>query len=122
MVQVFQRYIPYSRIVDFMVHSMLCAMAFTAVVQVAWWTRFDPTLPNLAGVRFGRSLTSVVVLVLVFYLTGYFERRHHLNTSMYLPRLVQATVMSALTLALLYQFVPAVALGWSESCRPRPYR
>jgi len=32
---------------------------------------------------------------------------------MYLPRLIQATGLAALTLALLYQFVPAVALGWS---------
>lgn len=112
MIQVFQRYIPFSRLLDFMIHSLLCATAFTAVVQVAWWTRFDPTLPNLAGVRIGRSLTSVVVLVLVFYLTGYFERRHHLSTSTYLPRLLQAIGLSAATLALLYQFVPAVSLGW----------
>jgi lipopolysaccharide/colanic/teichoic acid biosynthesis glycosyltransferase len=112
MVQLFQRYVPYSSIVDFLVQSLLCMTAFTLVVQVAWWTHFDPTLPHLPGVRFGRTLSSVAVLVLVFYLTGYFERRHHTNTSMYLPRLMQATGLGAVTLGLLYQFVPAIALGW----------
>ncbi len=112
MVQLFQRYIPTSSLVDFLVQSMLCLTSFVAVVQVAWWTQLDPTLPSLMGVRAGRALTTVAVLVVVFYLTGYFERRHHLSTSMFVPRLLQAVPMAAITLALLYQFVPTVALSW----------
>lgn len=111
MVRIFQRYIPYSSIVDFLVQSLLCLAAFALVVQVAWWTQLDPTLPSLAGIRAGRALTAVSVLLAIFYLTGYFERHHHLNTSMFLPRLVRAIPLSAITLAMLYQFVPEVALS-----------
>ncbi len=35
MVQLFQRYVPYSSVVHFMVQSLLCLTAFTLVVQVA---------------------------------------------------------------------------------------
>ncbi len=113
MVQLFQRYVPTSSIVDFLVQSFLCLAAFTVAVQTAWWMHLDPALPTVAGVRFGRALTTVSVLVLVFYLTGYFDRRHHLNTSLFVPRLLQAVPLAALTLALLYQFVPTVALSWT---------
>ena len=112
MVQLFQRYVPYSSVVHFMVQSLLCLTAFTLVVQVAWYTQLDPTLPSLAGVRLGRIATTVATLVSVFYLTGYFERRNHLSTALFVPRLIQAVPLSAATLALLYQFVPSVALGW----------
>ncbi len=111
MVQLFQRYVPYSSVVHFMVQSLLCLTAFTLVVQVAWYTQLDPTLPSLAGVRLGRIATTVATLVSVFYLTGYFERRNHLSTALFVPRLIQAVPLSAATLALLYQFVPSVALG-----------
>ncbi len=57
-------------------------------------------------------MTTVAVLVLVFYLIGYFDRRHHLTTSLFAPRLLQAVPLAALTLALLYQIVPQVALSW----------
>lgn len=112
MVQLFQRYVPYAAIVDFFVQSLLCLTAFTVVVQAAWWTHLDPTLPTLLGVRAGRAMTSVAILVLVFYLTGYYDRRNHLNTSMFVPRLLQAVPLAGFTLALLYEFVPAVALSW----------
>ena len=112
MVQLFQRYVPYSSVVHFLVQSLLCLTAFTFVIQVAWYAQLDPTLPSLAGLRLGRTLTTVATLVVVFYLTGYFERRHHLSTATFVPRLVQAVPLSAATLALLYTFVPSVALGW----------
>ena len=76
MVQTFQRYVPYSSVVNFLVQSLLCLTAFTFVVQVAWYAQLDPTLPSLAGVRLGRTVTTVATLVGVFYLTGYFERRN----------------------------------------------
>jgi len=112
MVQTFQRYVPYSSVVNFLVQSLLCLTAFTFVVQVAWYAQLDPTLPSLAGVRLGRTVTTVATLVGVFYLTGYFERRNHLSTALFVPRLIQAVPLSAATLALLYVFVPSVALGW----------
>ena len=112
MVQLFQRYVPYSSVVNFLVQSLLCLTAFTFVVQVAWYAQLDPTLPSLAGVRLGRTVTTVATLVGVFYLTGYFERRNHLSTALFVPRLIQAVPLSAATLALLYVFVPSVALGW----------
>ena len=46
MVQVFQRYIPFGRLLDFMIHSLLCATAFTAVVQVACGQCFSSFLPT----------------------------------------------------------------------------
>ncbi len=112
MVQLFQRYVPYSSVVHFLVQSLLCLTAFTFVIQVAWYTQFYPTLPSLTGLRLGRTFTTVATLVVVFYLTGYFERRNHLSTATFVPRLVQAVPLSAATLALLYTFVPSVALGW----------
>ena len=115
MVQIFQRYLPFTTLVDFVVQSLLCTVSFAVAVQVAWWARLDPTLPVLFGLRAGRVLTSAAILVLVFFLTGYFERRHHLSTSMYLPRLLQSVPLAAVTLALLYQFVPTVALSWQVS-------
>ena len=55
MVQLFQRYVPYSSVLDFCVQSLLCLTAFTVVVQVAFYTRIEPTLPALGGVRAGRT-------------------------------------------------------------------
>ena len=46
------------------------------------------------------------------YLTGYFERQSHLTTSRFMPRLLRAVPLAALTLAMLYQTVPSVALSW----------
>lgn len=112
MVQLFQRYVPYSSVLDFCVQSLLCLTAFTVVVQVAFYTRLEPTLPALGGVRAGRTLTTVAVLVAVFYLTGYFERRNHLSISRFAPRLLQAVPLAAVTLLALYAFVPAIALPW----------
>lgn len=73
MVQLFQRYIPYSSVVHFLVQTLLCLTAFTLVVQVAWYAQLDPTLPSMTGVRLGRTATTVATLVIVFYLTGYFR-------------------------------------------------
>ncbi len=112
MVQLFQRYVPYSSIVDFLVQSLLCLTAFTVAVQFAWYAQLDPTLPHLPGLRAGRVLMTVSVLVMVFYLTGYFERRNHLTVARFVPRLLQAVPLGAATIALLYQFVPTIALSW----------
>jgi len=112
LVQLFQRYVPYSSVVDFVVQSLLCFTAFLVTVQFAWHANLDPTLPSLVGVRVGRTLTTAAVLITVFYLTGHFERRNHLSVSRFVPRLLQAVPIAAATLALLYQFVPTVALRW----------
>ncbi len=112
MVQLFQRYVPYSSVLDFTVQSLLCLMAFTLSVQVAFYLHLAPTLPAMGGVRAGRTLTTVSVLVTVFYLTGYFERRNHLTVSRFLPRLLHAVPLAAVTLFGMYAFVPAVSLPW----------
>lgn len=112
MVQLFQRYVPYSSIVDFLVQSLLCLTAFTLSVQLAFHFHLAPSLPALAGVRAGRTLTTVSVLVMVFYLTGYFERRNHFSLSRFVPRLLHAVPLTAVTLFCMYAFVPAVALPW----------
>ena len=112
MVQLFQRYVPYSSILDFLVQSFLCLTAFTLSVQLAFHFHLVPTLPALIGVRAGRTLTTVSVLVTVFYLTGYFERRNHLTLSRFVPRLLHAVPLAAVTLFAMYAFVPAVALPW----------
>jgi sugar transferase (PEP-CTERM system associated) len=109
-VQLFQRYIPYSSVLDFLVQSLLCLTAFTAAVQIAFYMQLAPTLPALGGVRAGRTLTTVTVLVTVFYLTGYFERRNHLTVSRFVPRLLQAVPLAAITLGVMYAFVPTIAL------------
>jgi len=51
-------------------------------------------LPSLTGVRLGRTVTTVATLVGVFYLTEYFERRNHLSTALFVPRLIQAVPTS----------------------------
>jgi len=112
LVQLFQRYVPYSSVLDFLVQSLLCLTAFTLSVQFAFYLHLAPTLPSLPGVRAGRTLTTVAVLVTVFYLTGYFERRNHLTVSRFVPRLLQAGPLAALTLFAMYAFVPVVALPW----------
>ena len=112
MVQLFQRYVPYSSVLDFVVQSLLCLTAFTLSVQLAFHFRLAPALPSLVGVRAGRTLTTVSVLVTVFYLTGYFERRNHLTISGFVPRLLHAVPLAAMTLMAMYAFVPAVALPW----------
>jgi len=112
LVQLFQRYVPYSSVLDFLVQSLLCLMAFTLSVQLAFYLHLAPTLPFLTGVRAGRTLTTVSVLVTVFYLTGYFERRNHLTVSRFAPRLLRAVPLAAVTLFAMYSFVPAVALPW----------
>ncbi len=112
MVQLFQRYVPYSSVLDFLVQSMLCLTAFGLSVQFAFHLRLAPTLPSLAGVRAGRTLTTVSVLVVVFYLTGYFERRNHLTVSRFAPRLLQAVPLAAMTLFAMYAFLPGLALPW----------
>ena len=112
MVQLFQRYVPYSSVLDFLVQSLLCLTAFTLSVQIAFHLHLAPTLPALGGVRAGRTLTTVSVLVTVFYLTGYFERRNHLSVARFLPRLLHAVPLAAVTLFTMYAFLPAVALPW----------
>jgi sugar transferase (PEP-CTERM system associated) len=109
-VQLFQRYVPYSSVLDFLVQSLLCLAAFTAAVQIAFYMKLAPTLPALVGVRAGRTMTTVAVLVTVFYLTGYFERRNHLTLSRFVPRLLHAVPLAAITLGLMYAFVPTIAL------------
>jgi len=111
-VQLFQRYVPYSSVVDFVAQSLLCMAAFTLAVQVAFYLRLAPTLPALAGVRAGRTVTAVTVLVGVFYLTGYFERRNHLTVARFAPRLLQSVPLAAITLGVIYAFVPTIALPW----------
>lgn len=112
MVQLFQRYVPYSSVIDFLAQSLLCLTAFTLSVQLAFHLHLAPTLPAMGGVRAGRTLTTVSVLVTVFYLTGYFERRNHLSVASFLPRLLHAVPLAAVTLFAMYAFVPAVALPW----------
>ena len=112
MVQLFQRYVPYSSILDFLVQSLLCLTAFTLSVQLAFHFHLVPMLPALIGVRAGRTLTTVSVRVTVFYLTGYFERRNHLTLSRFVPRLLNAVPHAAVTLFAMYAFVPAIALPW----------
>jgi sugar transferase (PEP-CTERM system associated) len=112
LVQLFQRYVPYSSVLDFVVQSMLCLTAFTLSVQFAFHLRLYPAIPAVQGLRAGRPLTAVTVLVAVFYLTGYFERRNHLSVAGFMPRLLQAVPLAAITLFVLYRLVPTIALPW----------